>query len=48
MNFNIDLMVEKVLEKYEKSSSVRTLINWLVFILFLFVLGTFISAIRWW
>lgn len=50
MNFNIDLseMVTKMLDKYESSPMTRRLINSLVFILFLFVLGGFISAIRWW
>lgn len=37
-----------LLEKYESSKRVRVLINALVFILFIFVLGTFISAVKWW
>ncbi|GEM_PF-4144611 len=50
MNFNIDLgeWVTKMLDKYESSQTVRRLINALVFILFLFVLGGFINAIKWW
>ena len=50
MNFNIDLsgVVAKMLDKYESSQTVRRLVNVLVFILFLFVLGGLISAIRWW
>ncbi len=50
MNFNIDLngAVTKMLDKYESSQKVRRLVNVLVFILFLFVLGGFIQAIKWW
>lgn len=48
MNFNIVLKVTEMLDKYETSKPVRCLINTLVFILFVFVLGTFITAIRWW
>lgn len=50
MNFNIDLssVVNKMLDRYESSQTVRRLINILVFILFLFVLGGFINSIRWW
>jgi len=50
MNFNIDLngVVTKMLDKYESSQTVRRLVNVLVFILFLFVLGGFIQAIKWW
>lgn len=41
-------MVVGMLEKYENSPKVRFLINWLVICLTIFVLGHFISAVKWW
>lgn len=50
MNFNIDLSktVGDMLNNFESSDRVFVLVWALVFILFLFVLGKFIQAIRWW
>lgn len=47
MNFNIDFgkWVADMLEKYEKSPAVRRLMNFLAFVLFMYVIGTLIGAV---